>query len=172
MTTIATDGVMIVCDGLGSTDSGFVMERGLRKIEAYPGVIYGFAGETRMQRVVIDWHRNGAVPEHYPHKGEIDGGTLLVITDKSASVYHCNPYPDPCEFPVAIGTGRTIAMVAFRLGKTPIEAVQLAAELDLWTGGNIQVVRVADYIGQRSSGMNGGLNGHSPEGYSHADQAT
>lgn len=39
---------------------------------------------------------------------------------------------------VAIGSGQMIARTAMRLGKTAIEAVQLAIEMDVYSGGGVQ----------------------------------
>lgn len=42
----------------------------------------------------------------------------------------------------AIGSGRDFALAAMRLGKSPREAVELSAEFDVYTGGEIEVVEI------------------------------
>jgi len=163
MSTIATDGITIAGDGLGATDGGIIMARSLRKIEGYPGRIYAFAGMTRSMRPVIDWHRNGAIAEKYPVKPDDESATLLVLTAKSAILYSDSPLGELCEFPMAIGNGKSIAMAALLLGHSPREAIELASRLDVWTGGEIQVVRLADYLGDAPGKEV--LNGHHPEGH-------
>lgn len=62
------------------------------------------------------------------------GSALLINKDEGkvhASIWLRNES-------VAIGSGHMIARAAMRVGKTAVEAVQLAIEMDIYSGGDIQ----------------------------------
>ncbi|CNI75380.1 hypothetical protein [Yersinia pekkanenii] len=42
----------------------------------------------------------------------------------------------------AVGTGATVASTAMKLGKTAIEAIDVAIEMDVYSGGNVQAYTV------------------------------
>lgn len=61
-------------------------------------------------------------------------GEIFLFND----AYYCAG-PLTCDT-LTIGSGKKYALAAIKCGKTPVEAVQIAAECDLWTGGPIDVL--------------------------------
>lgn len=150
MTTIATDGATIAADGLVQSN-GIVATRSFRKIVVEDCVIYALAGTMCMLRPLIEWVKAGADPERAPKTAESDWGCLLVIDGLGKEGARCYfskaPYPDSVDFPFAIGSGREIALGAMKAGKTPRQALDIAADCDIYSGGEIQVVDIAQALG-------------------------
>lgn len=147
MTTIATDGVTIAADGLACTGS----ERcGMqtRKLRVEHGRIYAIAGDIAMFDALVEWHNRGADPSH-EFKGRKDPNWSLMVIDGSGLTRFTDNcmYPDPFEYPQAFGSGADYAVAALRMGNTPKRAVEIAAELDVYTGGEIQVINIAEALG-------------------------
>lgn len=64
---------------------------------------------------------------------EFDG--VLIKPDGSAWLLNKKLHPVRIESPYfSTGSGRDFELLALRLGKTAREAVEIAAEMDIWTG--------------------------------------
>lgn len=145
MTTICTDGITIASDGRVHAD-GQLIRDDEKKIAVCDGAIYALAGITCLLGPLIKWAKDGADPDKSP-KGDLRW-QLLVITPTSFVAYSAPcPYAERQEYPYATGTGRDVALGAMLAGKPPEEAVQIAAEVDLYTGGEIQIVNIAEALG-------------------------
>lgn len=154
MTTIATDGVTIAADGQESWGNE-AMRLDVQKIIVMDNVIYALSGANSMLERLIEWEQEffngakGAPPAAAPDVA----WTLLVIrrTYRIASVAYISkcPYPSPVSGVFALGSGADYAVGAMHCGKTPAEAVALVRDkrLDVWTGGDIQVVNIAEALG-------------------------
>jgi hypothetical protein len=69
--------------------------------------------------------------------GEWDA--LRLMPDGSGR-YYCDKHPTigaPCSWPATLGTGGELALGAMLAGKTPKQAVEIAAQRDTDTGGTI-----------------------------------
>jgi ATP-dependent protease HslVU (ClpYQ) peptidase subunit len=90
----------------------------------------------------------GHDPEKAP-KPQKDGNWRLLVMhrDRIMSYTDTMPYGDPFPYPQAFGSGCNYAMTALRLGKSPEEAIAIAEGFDVYTGGPIQVVNIAEAIG-------------------------
>jgi len=150
MTTIATDGKTIAADGL-ATRNGNVMVRDRAKIKVERGVqdaIYAMAGPSGMTDRIIKWHRAGADPKEVPPVGADEGWSLLIITpDGCFAAGSGAPYPCQVNLPFAIGSGADLALGAMEVGASPEEAVKAACRRDVHSGGEIQVVNIAEALG-------------------------
>ena len=152
MTTIAIDsrGEFIAADGQ-VTCSGAVVTTTLRKIlvETENGNprIYAMAGTTCMFEALVKWHKDGHKPSELPPAS--DGKwTLLVIDRKGARSYgHEAPYAELVPYPYALGTGNEYALGALKAGASAEEAVRIACEIDIHSGGEIQVVNIKEALG-------------------------
>jgi len=136
MTTVATDGITIASDGL-VVSSGEVICRDSVKVECTELAAYCGAGTLSMLPVAILWVKRGAHVEHAPPGGE-HGWTVWKVTRDGIEEYSSTePNPIWYNHPHALGSGSSYARVAMRLGRTPKEAVEIASEFDIYTGGNI-----------------------------------
>lgn len=73
--------------------------------------------------------------------GDGSFAVLVIYDDGSAEIYLTNlTAPTPVEAPFAVGSGEDFAMAAMLCGKTAKEAVEVAEQLDLFTGGRVVVL--------------------------------
>ena len=78
---------------------------------------------------------------------------LLVVVD--AQVYNISPLFEVMSYTspfVSIGTGSRYATGALMAGATAKEAIQIAAELDLYTGGDLRVRKASELIAEELDG--------------------
>ncbi len=144
MTTIAVrDGVM-AGDTLSVWDRVIVGER--RKIERANDALVGCAGATSDWLVFVDWYRRGADRQSLPYfrqySGQDDAPDFdALVLGPDGLVYwtqHFQPAPLYCPF-WAIGSGAQAALAAMHMGATAAESIAVAAKVDVFTGGTIQV---------------------------------
>lgn len=79
------------------------------------------------------------LPEEEPEAPS--GGMLIALSGRIYSIGHDFSVMPVDEF-AAIGSGSPYASTAMHLGKSPKQAVEIAAELDLFTGGRAQEMTV------------------------------
>ncbi len=150
MTTIATDGVTIAADGL-RTWGGQIISRRTRKITVADKRVYAFCGTFPLFGPAVKWHCDGADVASVPRGDGEDGNEnwwLLVIDRDGLKRYtSAVPWPDPFSTPFAMGAGGDVALGAMLRGASPEEAVRLVAEHLTHTGGEIQVIDIAEALG-------------------------
>lgn len=138
MTTIAWDG-RTLCADRQLTASGVRYET--TKAHRLPdGSLFASCGSLE----------NNAAVRHYLCGGEkpiidkdedFDG--VLIKPDGSAWMLNKRLQPIPIESPYfSTGSGRDFALLAMRMGKSAREAVEIAAELDIWTGMGVTELRL------------------------------
>lgn len=153
MTTIATDGITIAADGRATAGGNIVSDR-TKKIIVEDGVIYALTGVEALFRALIDWIKKGADPAAVPKGYDATSlsWALTVISavgPMGAKRYTSTmPYPDSVDYPFSDGTGHEMAVVLMDAGKSPFEAVRLTCKRDINSGGEIQVVNIAEALGQ------------------------
>lgn len=152
MTTIAYDGVTLAADGLctsGNAIHGRNQEKvfalqvnwGGTKIPAYFAAA-GSIENTWIARAYLEGEdilspkRRLSLPESF------DG--LIVLGDGQCFSVEGTMTPFPCEYPCSLGSGANFALAAMTMGKSAIEAVEVAAQLDVYTGGTIRTYKVSD----------------------------
>lgn len=145
MTTIAWDGATVAADSLVIGPSS-IRSTAAQKLRVVGDTVYGMTGAFALFDPLVAWHRAGAVPDQFPNLyGETDW-TLIVIDGGDAVFYGPTPYPDASKAapPQAWGSGWEVAMGALLAGKSAAEAVVIAMEVDLATGGKVRVVYPSD----------------------------
>lgn len=136
MTTIATDGKSMAGDGL-AVRSSLITTFDAQKVTILDdGRIVGAAGERPDCRKFRAWLQDGGPRPKFKDLA------ALVLHPDGRLMYHTDSDPDgtPTGIPNAIGTGCEIAIGAMLAGFSPEEAVTVAAERDVYTGGKITVL--------------------------------
>ena len=146
MTTIVASEDFIAADGLrcaGDTIEGLDS----RKIVVERGVVYALCGASVMRGPLIKWHQAGADPDKLPKCG-YEGGWALVVIDRDGIRRYTDkcPYADPARYPYVDGSGYQYALGAVKAGADPAEAVRIACECDVHSGGEVQVVDIAEAL--------------------------
>lgn len=155
MTTIATDGVTIAADGRRTVGSERI-EDNASKLAVRDGRIFAIAGEWAIFPAAIDWFLRGAMPDAVPKSNDANGGWSLHVIDmplpqcqpRLTRVSSNAPYPEQYPFPQAFGSGCSYAQAALLCGQTPKQAVAIAAQLDVFTGGVITELNIARTIAE------------------------
>ncbi|CAN0480243.1 unnamed protein product, partial [Phaeothamnion confervicola] len=76
-----------------------------------------------------------------------DTWTMLIVDASGVRRIDAGaPYPYSVPVPAAIGSGREYAITALDLGVSPREAVEAACKRDIWSGGEIMVVDIAEAL--------------------------
>lgn len=139
MTTIATDGITMAGDGKAVNDH-ITMSLEIRKVFRLPdGKVIGIAGSAAKAHYLVANYGSGVdIPESMFEDVE-----MLVIdgTDR-VLIYEGSPVALTLKAPVAIGSGRQIALGALLSGQSPRASVAIAAERDIFTGGTIRTLKV------------------------------
>lgn len=144
MTTIAYRSGLLAFDSLVSDDSckiGFI-----EKARVLTNCMVAGAGNVEDIAAFLDWfERHGGSMEHrtkyFPENtaGSLSG--LIIYRD--GSIYMCDeklyPYKVNTKF-AAIGTGSNVALGAMLMGASAAKAVEIAAQIDTHTGGEIKVL--------------------------------
>ncbi len=138
MTTIATDGKSIAGDGLGTYRGSIISRSDEKVVRLSDGRLIGCCGSREDGIAVVAW-LNGEAQE--PEVGD-DFGALLLNLDGSARWMASKLKQCACDLPAAMGSGMEFAVTAMLCGKSPREAVEMAAALDTHTGGKITVLHL------------------------------
>jgi ATP-dependent protease HslVU (ClpYQ) peptidase subunit len=136
MTTIACDGNSMAGDGMVCC-GGTVHGRNFVKVRQIgDGRIVGFTGSAYDIEPFCAWLSDGGDRPTLSEEFE-----ALVLDPKG----ECRAYSDKCEsiieeLPTACGSGKEFALAAMDAGAEPSEAVEIAAQRSLGTGGTITVI--------------------------------
>ena len=138
MTTIAYDGITLATDSLitsGSLKFGYCEK--IFKLKK--GRYLACAGSLEILPLVVAWF-NGGPEVDLVDTDKITG--IVVNGDGSAMDISNELRVFPACIPWSGGTGEEIAMTAMRCGKNAAEAVAMACELDINSGGDVQSVKI------------------------------
>lgn len=145
MTTIVTDGHTIAADGM-RTWNGELRGLSFQKLTVRGNRIFAFTGSTPMMIPLIDWFEDGANPDKTPAHEDPDWTMLIIDGDGMRKVSHVCTYPEWFDPPFALGAGADYALGAVWAGASPRDAIGLVSEHTNHTGGEIQVIRIADVV--------------------------
>lgn len=139
MTTIAWDGKHLVADTRCTSTMGLV-RRVEKAWKLENGTLFASCGSPEQNVIVRAW-LNGETPKPTFPMDDFTG--IQIAADKSIWIYEKLLAPwrifDPNH---AIGSGRDFALAAMALGKTALEAVELAAQFDAWTAAPFTVLKL------------------------------
>jgi ATP-dependent HslUV protease subunit HslV len=100
------------------------------------GRIVGVAGNARCAAPFAAWLSDGGEMPELDEEFE----ALVLLPDGSAMTYDHKGRSIVEELPTATGSGREFALAAMDLGATPEQAVKIACERDMMSGGTITVL--------------------------------
>lgn len=138
MTTIAWRGLTMAADT--QLNHQGIKNHGT-KIHRTDNAIIGVAGDYMAAMVFVDWYENRE--SRRPDLGHEDGFEALVLTAEGVEYWTANLRPTPITSDYyAIGSGSHLALGAMFMGATPAQAVEVAANFDLHTGGSITTAEI------------------------------
>ncbi len=147
MTTIVARGNCMASDS--QQTAGDLLEPiKAQKIYRVNGSLVGLSGNPAQGWQFLEWLRDETDELAYP---EMDGAQALVLTKDGIYSYDNEPVPINRGEYCATGSGRDVAIGALLHGATPEEAVRTAAEVDVYSGGDIQVYYLEEYNGSTTS---------------------
>ena len=157
MTIVAWDGETLAADkqaticGHGTT---------VTKIFRAGDGLVGFAGRASQAMEMLAWLAAGAEADDFPEsqRDEDNAAAMLVITGESKILlYEFGPHPVLFEQKTfAIGSGRDYAIAAMYLGKTALEAVEVACILDTDCGCGIDTLTLRSASDASNTNSHGG----------------
>jgi ATP-dependent protease HslVU (ClpYQ) peptidase subunit len=145
MTTIAyRDGVMAADSRAYAGDSSLIGTK--TKIHRLDdGTLFGSSSRTvGADAFLRRWVESGCAPPQSDGLKPDTFEVLLVRKDGSVFYAHDNlelTGPLTCDF-FAIGSGDTYAKCAMLMGADAVRAVEIAGQLDVWTGGPTSVLHL------------------------------
>lgn len=150
MTTVAFDGVVMAADTLAADGAG--LKSVAYKIFELPDCVVGASGDAgQIANWVYDVKKFGGdklpyiLQKGYPtYNRDTDNNCFLVVSKSSKEIWVTSSggfikWHKPQH---AIGSGRDFALAAMYLGRNAPEAVSVAKVFDVFTGGEIQQVKV------------------------------
>ena len=138
MTTIAFDGEYIAADTL-INECGRVYGY-TNKIHQVKGGLLAVTGDLVDGTLAVNWFNSGCPQNEKP---KLESFTGLFIPDEGDPLeYSERLVPIFVVAPWVSGTGGLFALSAMKLGKSAREAVEFAAGIDLFTGGEVASIRV------------------------------
>jgi len=140
MTTIAYDGKTIASDGRLTEGDTIIGEDYIKLKRLDDGAVIGIAGNPVFFNAFVRW-QNGEPDGVDPVKFK---ATSFIVAAKDGAVVYDNSTANHIAIkpPYALGSGSHYAIAAMKAGASATKAVQIAAELDVWTGGVITTMRL------------------------------
>ena len=126
MTVIAWDGKTLAADKR-ATNAGMI--RTVTKIFRVDDSIVAIEGNLDQGMLMLAWVRDGCDPDTFPEsQNDEDRWVNVTVADKDGlRQYQQTPYPFKIEDKLfASGSGRDFALAAMHLGKSAVEAVEVA----------------------------------------------
>jgi ATP-dependent protease HslVU (ClpYQ) peptidase subunit len=106
------------------------------------GSLFGTTGSVTFGCRMVEWLNDGG---ELPVLKEPDDGFIALLLKPSGGLFLMGQdgHPSEIQAPYAVGSGMDIAIGAMRAGASPTRAVEIAAECDPHTGGEITELALA-----------------------------
>jgi ATP-dependent protease HslVU (ClpYQ) peptidase subunit len=138
VTTIATDGHWMAGDGQAEAGGTVLATSRCKVVRLSDGSLFGSAGRSIDGAAVAKW----LVERGKPPKVEVGWCALRVYPGGRVEYLTQDLEPVSIDLPAAIGSGMDLALGAMLAGATPKEAIEIAAQRDMRTGGAITVLSI------------------------------
>lgn len=148
MTTVACDGITVAADGL-AVAGNTITSRSAKKLRVLNNRIYAMTGDVAVFEALIAWFEAGADPAKVPTIKEPQWGFHVFYPEHAARYISDCPYPDIFPYPCAFGSGAQFADMAMALGLNAADAIAATAKLDVYTGGEIRKIMLADVYAEK-----------------------
>lgn len=150
MTTIAWDGKTLASDSLGDQNGLRMPTTKLHRGVLTDGCpfIIGISGQHSWANMLYNWVRTldtmGVCRARYPDQdAENDPTAILVLGKNHAVFYKTGATWATLERKFhAVGSGRDFAIAAMYLGGNAKDAIKLAIEFDVYSGGEIRTMEI------------------------------
>ena len=146
MTTIFADaktGVM-VCDSKCTLGNEWITTT---KVVRIGDELIGFAGIATESDRWLAWYRNG---QHGP-RPKVDNSNALILGPDGLKVLDSTGGYLPIERGyMGVGSGGTCATAAFMAGANPLQAVQIACNIDANSGGAVYVHQLVEKAAKKA----------------------
>lgn len=146
MTTIVATRELIASDSMVSIAHKDIWYPAI-KIVRGPGLVAGACGDAGDCSRFLKWAAAG-FKGTAPKWLETGDDQVLALVVKLDGIYAWSagdPEPERIEADYfACGSGGKPARVALKYGADPVQAVRDAIEVDLWSGGEVQVLRLVE----------------------------
>ncbi|QEG08921.1 hypothetical protein [Aeromonas phage 4L372XY] len=157
MTTIAYKNGVMVSDGRMSLGD-MIIKDDTEKVFWVNNHLVGVCGRARAINTFVTWLQKmtdyhivnqevGELVDLVPPALEDDEGysALVVTPSRQVLMYEGNtPIDMGLDVPMSVGSGSCFALAAMKAGNSAEEAVKVACELDVYSGGEITVVQLED----------------------------
>ena len=150
MTTIVANRDMIVSDSKVSLAHKGIWYPASKLIRG-PGLVAGASGDGGDCTRFLKWAAGGCKPKDEPKwRDTTSEDQVLALVLKEDGIYAFSvgdPEPELVDADFfAIGSGGKAARVAMKYGADPIQALHDAIEVDLWSGGKVQVLHLKEVV--------------------------
>ena len=157
MTTIAYKNGIMVSDGRMSLGD-MIIKDDTEKVFWVNNHLVGVCGRARAINTFVTWLQKmtdyhivnqevGELVDLVPPALEDDEGysALVVTPSRQVLMYEGNtPIDMGLDVPMSVGSGSCFALASMKTGASAEEAVKVACELDVYSGGEITVVQLED----------------------------
>lgn len=157
MTTIAYKNGVMVSDGRMSLGD-MIIKDDTEKVFWVNNHLVGVCGRARAINTFVTWLQKmtdyhivnqevGELVDLIPPALEDDEGysALVVTPSRQVLMYEGNtPIDMGLDVPMSVGSGSCFALAAMKAGNSAEEAVKVACELDVYSGGEITVVQLEE----------------------------
>lgn len=145
-TTIAWSGTELACDSqMTRGHSKLWTSHKIRRSDKRQATIAA-AGDVYLIKKVMDQFMNTDQPMEDVKLKRLDpasGFQALIIYDNGKALFYDDDMENPIEIeaPFSFGSGADFALAALTEGKTAEQAIDLAKQLDIFTGGGVRVFK-------------------------------
>jgi len=147
MTTIACNREMIVSDSMVSFAHKGIWYPAIKLVRG-PGLVAGASGDGSDCSRFLKWAANGMKGPIPKWTDTTSDDQVLALVLKEDGIYAWSvgdPEPERIEADYfAVGSGGKPARIAMKYGADPIQAVRDAMTVDLFSGGEIQILKLKE----------------------------
>ncbi len=107
--------------------------------------LIGLVGNMGMGTQAVEWYKKGAEPSDFPTEA-MKGGDFILLIWNGVNIITIDEQGFSLiieDLAAAVGSGAMAAMGAMRMGAGAQQAIEVASDIDQYTGRGFDTVRVA-----------------------------